>query len=101
MMSANIPTNLRKIVYARDGYRCALCDSTKGLQIHHYISRSDGGSNHPHNLICLCWKCHAVAHGTKIPDYPDHIDAAYIQQACVEYLADLYCINNWYPFGDS
>ena len=33
MISANIPNNIRKMVYRRDGYRCALCDSTMGLQM--------------------------------------------------------------------
>ena len=41
----------RKAIYARDGYRCALCDSTKYIQIHHYLTRGAGGTNHPHNLI--------------------------------------------------
>ena len=53
----------RKAIYARDGYRCALCDSTKYIQIHHYISKGAGGTNHPHNLITLCADCHALAHG--------------------------------------
>ncbi len=36
MVSANISKEGRKAIYKRDGYRCALCDSTKYLQIHHY-----------------------------------------------------------------
>ena len=66
MLSASIPTATRKEVYRRDGYRCALCDSPKGLQIHHAVHRSEGGSNQPQNLICLCWKCHAAAHGSRV-----------------------------------
>ena len=99
MISANIPNEVRKSVYRRDGYRCALCDSTKGLQVHHCIKRSQGGSNQPQNLITLCWKCHAVAHGTQMPDYPDHIDAEWMNQAVTEYLSDYYA-GDWYPFGD-
>ena len=26
----------RKAIYRRDGYQCALCGSTRYLQIHHY-----------------------------------------------------------------
>ena len=100
MMSANIPNTVRKDIYRRDGYRCALCDSTKGLQIHHFVHRSEGGSNQPHNLICLCWKCHAVAHGTAMPDYPEYVTPEYIEQACAEYLGDYYAGEEWYPFGD-
>ena len=39
-LSASIPNETRKAVYARDGYRCALCDDTHGLQIHHIVHRS-------------------------------------------------------------
>ena len=42
MISANIPTSTRKAIYRRDGYRCALCDSTQYLQIHHIIPRGKG-----------------------------------------------------------
>lgn len=100
-MTANIDNKTRKAVYRRDGFRCALCDSTKGLQIHHFIPRSEGGSNQPYNLITLCWKCHAVAHGTQMPDYPSYVDRDFIQQACCEYLSDFYAdeCGVWYPFG--
>ena len=88
MITANIPNSVRRSVYRRDGYRCALCDSATGLQIHHIVHRSEGGSNLPQNLITLCWKCHAVAHGTRMPEYPEYVDREYIEQACVEYAAD-------------
>ena len=102
MLSANITRETRRKVYRRDGFRCALCDSTDGLQVHHFIKRSAGGSNQPMNLITLCWKCHAAAHGTRIADYPDYVDADYIEQAAAEYLGDYYAAlgKEWYPFGD-
>ena len=95
-----VPNNVRKAVYKRDGYRCALCDSTNGLQIHHVVKRSLGGSDHPHNLIALCWKCHAVAHGQRFDEYPEHINADWMEQACVEYVSDYYAEQGepWYPF---
>ena len=34
MISANIPNSVRKAVYKRDGYMCALCGDTRQLQIH-------------------------------------------------------------------
>ena len=102
MITANIPNSVRRSVYRRDGYRCALCDSATGLQIHHIVHRSEGGSNHPQNLITLCWKCHAVAHGTRMPEYPEYVAREYIEQACVEYAAAFYAEQGrpWYPFGD-
>ena len=68
MISANIPNSVRKAIYKRDGYRCALCDNNRGLQIHHVMKRSQGGSNSPHNLITLCMYCHNTIHGTRFPD---------------------------------
>ena len=79
----------RKAIYARDGYRCALCDSKKNIQIHHYLTRGAGGTNHPHNLITLCADCHAAAHGMILRDWPDTTKET-IEQAIVEYLSDLY-----------
>ena len=38
-MNANIKNATRREVYRRDGYRCALCDSSQGLQVHHAIAR--------------------------------------------------------------
>ena len=95
MLSANIPNSIRKSIYRRDGYRCALCDSPKYLQIHHAIPRSVGGSDHPHNLICLCSECHALAHGAKM--YEGCMNAMEVEQACIEYLADMYA-GEWYPY---
>ncbi len=43
--AANIPAATRRAVYRRDGYRCALCDDVRGLQIHHAMPRSVGGSD--------------------------------------------------------
>ena len=42
--AANIPAATRRAVYRRDGYRCALCDDVRGLQIHHAMPRSVGGA---------------------------------------------------------
>ena len=95
-MTANIDNTTRKAIYRRDGYRCALCDSTKYLQIHHVIPRGRGGSNHVHNLICLCSDCHALAHGTNLRDWQD-ITQEDIEQAIVEYLADMYP-GEWNPY---
>lgn len=89
MISANIDNKLRKSIYARDGYRCALCDDTRTIQIHHVVKRSVGGGNHPHNLICLCSNCHALAHGTNLQGWVD-VTQEHIEQAIVEYLADYY-----------
>lgn len=97
MISANLTNAVRKAVYKRDGYTCALCDDNRGLQIHHYEPRSVGGSDDPMNLITLCWRCHAVAHGTILQDSPNWMGPEEIRQACMEYLADMYA-PDWYPW---
>lgn len=98
MISANLTNAIRKSIYRRDGFRCAICDSTRGLQIHHIIHRSQGGAAaNPHNLITLCWRCHAIAHGTRFADCPDYMDAVEMVQSCIEYVADMYA-GDWYPY---
>ena len=89
MISANLTKKERRAIYRRDGYRCALCDSTRYLQIHHHVPRGQGGTDSPHNLITLCSDCHALAHGTNLRDLVDVTQEA-IVQACCEYLADYY-----------
>lgn len=97
MVSAKIPNNVRKSVYRRDGYRCALCDSVRSLQVHHVMKRSQGGTDDPMNLITLCMYCHGMAHGTRFPEHPDWMTATEVHEACIEYLADLYA-PYWYPW---
>lgn len=119
-MAANIPNNVRRGVYKRDGWRCALCDSTDGLQIHHVWPRGKGGGNSPMNLITLCWRCHAAAHGSILQADP-WVAAEYkgrqdgdmtaavremmddVEQACVEYVSDYYAERGeiWYPWDES
>lgn len=95
MISASIDRLTRKEVYRRDGFRCALCDSPRYLQIHHAIPRSGGGNGTEHNLITLCSDCHALAHGTDLRD--TGIEQRDVEQAIVEYLADFYA-PDWDPY---
>ena len=97
MIPANLTNQTRKAVYRRDHYRCALCDSPRSIQIHHCISRGQGGTNSPMNLITLCMYCHGTIHGTRFPEHPDWMDTTELAQACVEYLADFYA-PDWYPW---
>lgn len=100
MISAGLTNTTRKAVYKRDNYACALCDSTRGLQIHHVMKRSQGGSSHPHNLITLCERCHNMAHGTHYPDQPNYINAESMELDCVQYVSDFYAEQGeeWNPW---
>ena len=95
MISANIPNETRKRVYRRDNYRCALCDSSRYIQIHHYCPRGQGGNDSVENLITLCSVCHGLVHGVLVPG----LDMAPqdVEQACCEYLADIYA-PDWWPY---
>lgn len=95
-MYAKLSNTQRKAIYRRDGYQCALCGSTRYLQLHHYIPRGQGGPDSDHNIITLCADCHALAHGFNSHDYPDMTQAG-IEQLIVEYLADEYA-PDWNPW---
>ena len=71
-----------------------------------------GGSDDEMNLVTLCWRCHAEAHGTFLPERhraprtPEELaelrrslKETYAQNI-VEYLADLYAEEGviWCPF---
>ena len=99
MLSARISNTTRKAVYYRDHYRCALCDSTKYIQVHHAIPRSLGGSNDVQNLVTLCSTCHAMAHGMRFPETPLWLLDYDVKQAIIEYLSDYYA-PDWYPLKE-
>ena len=59
--------NMKAFILTRDSYTCQYC-ATKNtkLEIHHKITRSNGGSNRPTNLVTLCHACHDKHHAGKI-----------------------------------
>lgn len=89
-----IPNDVRRAIYKRDGYQCALCSCGRFLQVHHYIPRGQGGGNNHHNLITLCSTCHAQAHECLVDEW---MEPNFTEQAIVEYLADYYA-PDWYPY---
>ena len=98
MIPARLTNAQRKEIYRRDGFQCALCGSSRYLQLHHYIPRGKGGKDTPHNLITLCSSCHGLAHGYNPNDFPD-MRQEDIEQLILEYLADEY-MPDWYPEGE-
>ena len=56
-------TNTSEYVLCRDKHTCQMCGKKTGsMNVHHVKWRTDGGSDVPENLICLCEKCHDKAH---------------------------------------
>ncbi len=61
--------NVREYVLHRDNHTCSACNGKskdKILNVHHIITRTDGGTNKPDNLITLCETCHKAYHKDKI-----------------------------------
>ena len=77
--------NRIKIITHR-GRVCANCKSEfkiEELHVHHAVPLSLGGTNYAGNLIVLCVRCHAMAHGRNPDRWAKRIDAqrAGIEQA--------------------
>ena len=85
---SKISNDIRKAVYRRDGYQCAVCGDPRRLQVHHIQKRSQGGGNEQMNLVTLCPTCHALAHGINLADIP--FTKEDVDQVIVEYMSDLY-----------
>lgn len=60
----------RDHIIKRDGGRCFLCWTKKGLHIHHIKTRGAGGTDEYSNLLTLCWRDHTEkAHGLEAKRY--------------------------------
>ncbi len=60
----------RRVVLARDGYRCQYCGSTRHLTLDHVIPRSRGGSTSWDNVVTSCAPCN-TRKGAKLPHEAD------------------------------
>jgi hypothetical protein len=67
-MTRTVTKAKRRLVYARDGQRCAVpgCHYTHGLDIHHLVFQANGGKHHLSNLILLCSVHHQLLHDKKL-----------------------------------
>ena len=52
----------RELIKSRDHYKCRLCHSTDGIQVHH-ATYENRGSERDIDLVTLCASCHSVFHG--------------------------------------
>lgn len=64
MTAASTWAETRRVVHARDGYRCTSCGCQVGrdADVHHLLPRSMGGTDELANLVTLCDGCHAAHH---------------------------------------
>lgn len=54
---AEISYTDRRMVYARDHFRCVWCGSGNDLTLDHIVPWSAGGGDNVENLRTLCWPC--------------------------------------------
>lgn len=54
-----IPLSLRLAIYARDGWACLACQTTKDLTLDHIWPWSKGGADSEDNLQTLCRSCNS------------------------------------------
>jgi hypothetical protein len=59
-----LDVELRRKIRERDGNVCRWCGKP-GEEVHHVRYRSQGGPDHPGNLVLLCGHHHRVVHGNK------------------------------------
>lgn len=60
----DIPPATIRFIRRRDRGRCQTpgCRSARGLEIHHIVARSKGGTHEPSNLTLRCSACHTAHH---------------------------------------
>lgn len=64
-----IDAQTRQLVLDRHGHKCARCNTTHALELHHRRPVIHGGTNDPDNLVPLCYGCHTKHAG----DFTEHI----------------------------
>lgn len=56
--ATDIPPNIKKVVWERDGHRCIFCGSSQAMPNAHVISRAKGGLGVEENIVTACYQCH-------------------------------------------
>ena len=57
---------VRQCVLVRDGYRCRVCKTREGVDVHHLRFRSVGGEDNTSNCAALCRICHGEVHAYRL-----------------------------------
>jgi hypothetical protein len=74
----DVPPSVARLVWRRDGGRCRVpgCRSARGIEIHHLVHRTHGGSHDALNLVLLCSSCHLAHHRgvLTITGTADHVE---------------------------
>jgi hypothetical protein len=57
---------VRQFVFMRDTWHCRNCFNSNGLDPHHVVYKSAGGTDTANNLLTLCRKCHDDIHAGRL-----------------------------------
>lgn len=57
----NVPAAIRAMIYERSAHTCFYCGTGPPLTVDHVVPWSQGGSNHPMNLVASCNLCNVIA----------------------------------------
>jgi hypothetical protein len=82
-----IPPAIRREVLRRDGGRCTVpgCRSAIFLDLHHTVTRSEGGDHDPAHLMTLCGGHHRAAHAGRLlieGSWPQGFDFRHSDGSC-------------------
>ncbi len=71
-VARTIPPAVRREVVHRDGRSCRVpgCTNRLWFDLHHVVSRADGGGNDPANLLCVCATHHRLIHKGRLAVRP-------------------------------
>jgi 5-methylcytosine-specific restriction endonuclease McrA len=61
-LDAALYEQLRQEVLRRDQWRCQVCGSLSGVEVHHRTPKGRHGDDAEENLITLCTSCHRRVH---------------------------------------
>jgi len=65
---------LQMLVLVRDNFTCQQCRRHTKAPPHHILKISQGGSDVPENMTCLCTICHDL-----YPNWTETINAGYVR----------------------
>ena len=61
-LDSTLYEQLRQEVLARDRWKCQVCGSLSGVEVHHLTPKGRQGDDSEENLITLCTTCHRKIH---------------------------------------
>jgi 5-methylcytosine-specific restriction endonuclease McrA len=61
-LDSTLYEQLRQEVLSRDRWRCQVCGSLAGVEVHHITPKGRHGDDTEENLITLCTDCHKKIH---------------------------------------